>query len=97
MLEQLTQNQETPNILNQIHFLISNLCSAHNVSPPVELSTIAPISNDDRDEGNGSELESTVDEDDEEDLMCEMEDVEAARAQQHSDASASGEVCFVKI
>ena len=43
---------------------------------------------DDRDEGNGSELESTVD-DDEEDLMCEMEDVEAARAQ---NSVADGEV-----
>lgn len=40
---------------------------------------------DDKDEGNGSELESTAeDEDDEEDLMCEMEDIEAVRAQQQA-------------
>lgn len=38
---------------------------------------------DDKDEGNGSELESTCEDDEvEEDLMCEMEDVEAARAHQ---------------
>lgn len=41
------------------------------------------ISGDERDEGNGSELESTVDDEDgDEDLECEMVNVEAIRAQQ---------------
>ena len=49
------------------------------------------ILNEDKDEGNGSELESTVD-DDEEDLMCEMEDVEA-RTQQN----VEGDVSFLSF
>jgi len=40
---------------------------------------------DERDEGNGSELESTVDDDEEDDLMCEMEDVGAARVEHSED------------
>lgn len=85
LLEQLTQNLETPNLLTQLHFLITRLCSAYDIPAPPELSSIAHNSSEDGDEGNGSELESTVDDDDEEDLMCEMEDVEAARAQQNSE------------
>ncbi|KAL3078753.1 hypothetical protein niasHS_014535 [Heterodera schachtii] len=89
LLAQLTGQQEMPNILFQLHFLVSSLCSAHNVTSPAELSAIAPPNtNDERDEGNGSELESTVDDDEtEEDL--EMEDVETAMARQHS---ADGEI-----
>lgn len=92
VLEQLTDDSHqqgdagmTTSILLHIYHLVSKLCAYHNVTMPVELSSIAPIrgSSDDKDEGNGSELESTVDDDDvEEDLMCEMEDVEASRAQQ---------------
>ena len=44
---------------------------------------LVKISGDERDEGNGSELESTVDDEDgDEDLECEMVNVEAIRAQQ---------------
>uniref|UniRef100_A0A914H375 UBC core domain-containing protein n=1 Tax=Globodera rostochiensis TaxID=31243 RepID=A0A914H375_GLORO len=92
LLAQLTTQEETPNILFQLHFLVSELCSAHNLMSPTELSAIAPPdASDERDEGNGSELESTVDDDEtEEDL--EMEDVETSMArQQNADAEISTE------
>ena len=95
VLEQLTENNESTSILLNIYCLVSKLCAFYNVTIPIELSSIAPIDGgggggdddgcvgDDNDEGNGSELESTAeDEDVEEDLMCEMEDVEAVRIQQ---------------
>lgn len=85
VLAQLTDSSSTPSILLQIHQLVSELCTFHNVTIPVELGRIVPNNPaDERDEGNGSELESAPDEEDdvEEDIMCEMEDVEQARAQQ---------------
>jgi len=85
ILEELTDNRVIggTSILSHIHQLVSKLCALHNLTAPVELSTIAPISGDERDEGNGSELESTVDDEDgDEDLECEMVNVEAIRAQQ---------------
>jgi len=88
VLSQLTDSSSmsSTNILIHIYQLLSKLCAFHNCQEPPESAILAPIPIDERDEGNGSELESTdetVDDDDvEEDLMCEMEDVEALRAQQ---------------
>uniref|UniRef100_A0A915CVH9 UBC core domain-containing protein n=1 Tax=Ditylenchus dipsaci TaxID=166011 RepID=A0A915CVH9_9BILA len=110
VLEQLTddshqqgeQGSNSTSILIHIYYLVSKLCSFHNVTMPLELAQIAPmLAGDDRDEGNGSELESTVDDDDvEEDLMCEMEDVEAARAQQlaqEDDVSPEGREVLTRV
>lgn len=108
VLEQLTdsnqQGSNSTSILIQIFCLVSKLCAFHNVTMPVELASLAPVldgAGDDRDEGNGSELESTVDDDDvEEDLMCEMEDVEAARAQQmaqEDDVSPEGREVLTRV
>jgi ubiquitin-conjugating enzyme E2 Q len=95
VLGELTEGSAAPSLLFQVHYLISKLCALHNVTMPIELSAIAPNTGDDRDEGNGSELESTGDDEDddnEEDLMCEMEDVEAARVQQqHADDDVAPE------
>ncbi|KAI1711119.1 ubiquitin-conjugating enzyme domain-containing protein [Ditylenchus destructor] len=113
VLEQLTDEGHqqgdagmSTSILLHIYHLVCKLCAYHNVTMPVELSSIAPMrgASDDKDEGNGSELESTVDDDDvEEDLMCEMEDVEASRRevltrvvsaqrQQHLQGAPSGSI-----
>lgn len=108
VLEQLTeqseQNTNSTSILIHIYYLVSKLCAFHNITMPIELASIAPLlagTGDDRDEGNGSELESTVDDDDvEEDLMCEMEDVEAARAQQlaqDDDVSPEGREVLIRV
>ena len=32
-----------PNILTQLHYLVTSLCNAHNATAPVELTTIAPV------------------------------------------------------
>uniref|UniRef100_A0A915LIM3 UBC core domain-containing protein n=1 Tax=Meloidogyne javanica TaxID=6303 RepID=A0A915LIM3_MELJA len=85
LLEQLTQSQDGTGILAQLHMLVLRLCTAHNLTAPTELEAIAPSPLDERDEGNGSELESTVDDDEEDDLMCEMEDVGAARVEHSED------------
>ncbi|KAF7637212.1 UBIQUITIN_CONJUGAT_2 domain-containing protein [Meloidogyne graminicola] len=85
VLEQLTQTQDGTGILAQLHLLVNRLCIAHNLTSPPELDLIAPNPLDDRDEGNGSELESTVDDDEEDDLMCEMEDVSVARVENPED------------
>jgi ubiquitin-conjugating enzyme E2 Q len=107
VLEELTDSEQgssSTSILIHIYYLVSKLCAFHNVTMPIELASIAPSlanAGDDRDEGNGSELESTVDDDDvEEDLMCEMEDVEAARAQhlaQEDDVSPEGREVLTRV
>jgi len=104
VLEQLTEDsQHSTSILIHIYYLVSKLCAFHNVTMPIELAAIAPMIGavDDRDEGNGSELESTVDDDDvEEDLICEMEDVEAARAHQlaqEDDVSPEGRAVLTRV
>ncbi|CAK5114200.1 unnamed protein product [Meloidogyne enterolobii] len=79
LLEQLTQSQDGTGILAHLHMLVLRLCTAHRLTVQTELEAIAPS------EGNGSELENTVDDDEEDDLMCEMENVGAARVEHSED------------
>lgn len=44
VLGELTDGSTAPALLTQIHYLISKLCALHNLTTPVELNTIAPVS-----------------------------------------------------
>ncbi|KAI6203017.1 UBC core domain-containing protein [Aphelenchoides besseyi] len=105
-LGELTDGHTQNGVLFQIYYLVSTLCSYYNFTQPPELQrlTSAPDEvdyRDEYDEGNGSELESTCeDEDVEEDLMCEMEDVEAIRARQAAldeDVAPEGRAVLTRV
>ncbi|GMT37273.1 hypothetical protein PFISCL1PPCAC_28570 [Pristionchus fissidentatus] len=88
VLERLTESDEPTPILNQIHQLVSELCSFFNVTPPVELASIAPPDLMETDEGQGSELNS--DDDEEEEQEGDEDDMDEVVEMGDDDASASG-------
>jgi len=57
VLQQLTEAENAP-LLSQVHMLIQQLCTFFNLTTPIELHQIAPPSDSDKDEGQGSDMES---------------------------------------
>jgi len=86
ILGHLTDGHTENGILFQIHYLISQLCRYYNFTPPTELQRLTLPANDFNDEGNGSELGSTSGDDEmmDDDLMCEVDDVETVSSRQVS-------------
>ncbi|CAD5206681.1 unnamed protein product [Bursaphelenchus okinawaensis] len=84
VLENLTNGEVEFAILYQVTYLITQLCNFYNVPLPTEIHQIAPSEelSEEKDEGNGSDIESTGDEDMEEDMMCEMEEQDPRASRQ---------------
>lgn len=58
-LQRLTEQDEPTSILNQVHQLVSELCTHFEITVPSELCRLLPMEEDD--EGQGSDLESDDD------------------------------------
>uniref|UniRef100_A0AC34QI53 UBC core domain-containing protein n=1 Tax=Panagrolaimus sp. JU765 TaxID=591449 RepID=A0AC34QI53_9BILA len=75
IINEMSDNHQTPGMLHQIHYLISQLCALNQLTVPAELLQMIP--NQELDEGTGSddEMEFAQSENEEEDDVEMFEDM----------------------
>uniref|UniRef100_A0A914WXA5 UBC core domain-containing protein n=1 Tax=Plectus sambesii TaxID=2011161 RepID=A0A914WXA5_9BILA len=93
-LEELTDSITDSSLLAQVHHLVARLCDFYNLTSPSELTRIQPAgSSDDKDEGQGSDMESG----DEDDMMYHMEEDPKPATSAEDDVAPEGQALLARL